>query len=79
VYFAPSGTGARGLEAHLTQDGRQWIPLPFTGDLADIPNVPGFTQGGAQLDEVFVMAHGIIVTGQQSGRAVAWFADAEPR
>ena len=79
VYFAPSSTGARGLEAQLTQDGRQWVPLPFSGDLADIPNVPGFTQGAAQLDQVFVMAHGIIVTGQQSGRAVAWFADAEPR
>jgi len=78
VYFAPSNAGARGLEAHLTQDGRHWVPLPFTGDLAAIPNVPGFTQGAAQLDQVFVMAHGIIVTGQQSGRAVAWFADAEP-
>ena len=79
VYFAPSSTGVRGLEAQLTQDGRQWVPLPFSGDLADVPNVPGFTQGGTQLDQVFVMAHGIIVTGQQSGRAVAWFADAEPR
>ena len=79
LYFAPSSIGARGLEAQLTQDGRQWVPLPFTGDLADIPNLRGFTQGGAQLDQVFVMAHGIIVIGQQSGRAVAWYADAEPR
>ena len=77
VYFAPSSTGARSLEAHLTQDGRQWAPLPFTGDLAVIPNVPGFTQAGAQLDRVFVMARGIIVTGQQNGRPVVWFADAE--
>jgi hypothetical protein len=31
------------------------------------------------LDQVFVMSHGIIVIGQQNGRPVAWFADAEPR
>jgi hypothetical protein len=75
VYFA---SGARSIEAHVTQDGRQWAPLPFAGDLADIPNLPGFAQG-AQLDQVFVMSHGIIVTGQLNGRLVAWFADAEPR
>ncbi|HEV2248972.1 MAG TPA: hypothetical protein VGT60_00500 [Candidatus Limnocylindria bacterium] len=79
VSFAPSSGGARGLEARLTHNGRQWVPLTFTGDLADIPNLPGFAAGGAQLDQVFVMTHGIVVIGQQSGRAVAWYADAEPR
>lgn len=79
VSFAPSPTGQRNLEARVSRDGTQWTPLSFAGDLTDIPNVPGFTQGGAQLDQVFVMAHGIIVTGQQNGRPVAWFADAEAR
>jgi hypothetical protein len=77
VYFVPSATGTRDLQAQVSRDGRQWTPLSFTGDLADIPNLPGFTHG-SQLDQVFVVAHGIIVIGQQNGRPVAWFADAEP-
>jgi len=78
VAFAPSPTGAQGLEARVSRDGKQWTPLSFTGDLVDVPNVAGFTQG-AQLDQVFVVSRGIIVIGQQNGRLVAWFADAEPR
>ena len=78
VYFVPSSSGSRDLEAHVSRDGTRWTRLVFTGDLADIPNVPGFTQA-LQLDQVFVMPRGIIVTGQQNGGPVAWFADPEPR
>ena len=78
VAFAPSLTGARSLEARVSRDGVQWMPMSFAGDLANIPNAPGFAQG-AQMDQVFVAAHGIIVIGQQNGHPVAWFADAEPR
>jgi len=69
---------ARSIEAHVTQDGKEWGALTFAGDLANIPNLPGFAQG-AQLDQAFVMPHGIIVIGQKNGQPVAWFADAEPR
>ena len=78
VYVVPSASGSRDLEAQVTRDGTHWTRLVFTGDLTDVPNVPGFTRA-AQLDQFFVMPKGIIFTGQQNGAPVAWFADAEPR
>ena len=78
VYFA---SGGRTIEARGSRDGRQWTPIPFTGDVADIPGFVPVSQG-AQLDQIFVMAQGIIVVGhlvgQQSSSPMAWFVDAAP-
>jgi len=79
IYFSQGG---RSLEARASSDGRQWAPVPFTGDVAHIPGLAGTAPTTAQLDQIFVLPQGIIVVGnlvgQQTSSPVAWFVDAIP-
>ncbi len=76
-YYADFGTTALG--GWSTLDGRAWIPLQFSGDVADIP---GFTPGLGQasgVNRIVATARGVLVLGQQNGQQNAWFAEAVAR
>ncbi len=76
-YYADFGTTALGAWSSL--DGRVWIPLQFTGDVADIP---GFTPGLGQasgVNRIVVAPRGVVVLGQQNGQPKVWVAEAVAR
>jgi hypothetical protein len=75
VSRASDGTVA--TAAWVSEDGLQWSPLSFSGDLTNVP-VQVSEAGGRQpsFDGSFGEPGGILVVGQQGGELASWFAAA---
>ena len=75
VSRASDGTAA--TAAWVSEDGLQWSPLSFSGDLSNVP-VQASEAGGRQpnFDRTFAEPGGILVLGQQGGELATWFAAA---
>jgi hypothetical protein len=75
VSRASDGTVA--TAAWVSEDGLQWSPLSFGGDLTNVP-VQASEAGGRQpsFDQSFGEPGGILVLGRQGGELASWFAAA---
>jgi hypothetical protein len=64
-------------EVWASRDGRRWSAVTFAGDVGDMPALPGNVS--AQLDALFVLPEGIVVSGRRNGHMAIWFAEGTAR
>src|SRR5207253_6501710 len=59
VIFARATDGTTKLEAWVSEDGRQWTQLSFSGDVADIPGFEVALGQPSRIEGIFVAPPGV--------------------